>query len=501
MANKYIRIHKTDNVAVALEDISSGTSVGIQNLEPFIIKHNISRGHKFAISKISKNDNVIKYGYPIGYAISDICPGEHIHVHNLKTLLMGTKDYTYAPDFDLPDKVENIPCFDGFTRPNGDVGIRNELWIIPTVGCVNKIAEKLERRYSGVQDFEPRRKIDGIFAFEHPYGCSQLGDDHLKTQKILADLVRHPNAGGVLVIGLGCENNTMDSFKKIIGEIDPQKVKYMIVQNIEDELTEGMKLLDELCKYAASFKREPIPVSKLKVGLKCGASDGLSGITANPLVGAFSDKLIALGGTTVLTEVPEMFGAEEILMNRCINEDVFNKCVNMVNSFKEYFIRYNQVVYENPSPGNKDGGISTLEDKSLGCTQKGGTSPVVDVLEYGDILNNSGLNLLSGPGNDIVAVTALAASGTHMVLFTTGRGTPFGGPVPTLKISSNNELADHKKHWIDFNAGSLVDNSNIDKLSDKFLKYIIDVASGKIIASNEKMGYREIAIFKDGVTL
>jgi len=496
MNNKYIIINALDNVAVALENISAGTIIKISscNIE---IKKDIPRGHKFAVFKISKNDNVVKYGYPIGYALTNILPGEHIHIHNIKTLLKGTKDYSYSPDFEFSRTLKDVPSFDGFMRPNGDVGIRNELWIIPTVGCVNKIAEMLERKYSN----KLPKEIDGIYAFQHPYGCSQLGDDHFKTQKILADLVKHPNAAGVLVVGLGCENNTMDSFKEIIGDVDPDKIKYMIVQNVEDELEVGVNLLDELSKYAASFKREPIPVSKLKIGLKCGASDGLSGITANPLVGAFSDILIALGGTTVLTEVPEMFGAEEILMNRCQNKEVFNKCVKMINSFKEYFIRYNQVVYENPSPGNKDGGITTLEDKSLGCTQKGGNSPVMDVLEYGDVLKIPGLNLLSGPGNDIVAVTALAAAGTHIVLFTTGRGTPFGGPVPTLKISSNNELANHKKHWIDFNAGSLVDNANIDEMSDKFLKYIIDVASGKITASNEKMGYREIAIFKDGVTL
>ena len=496
MNKKYLKINKLDNVAVALENIVKGTRIELEST-CFQIKKNIPRGHKFAISKISKNENVIKYGCSIGYALSEIQMGEHVHVHNIKTLLKGTKDYTYTPEFEFPEKIENVSCFDGFTRPNGDVGIRNEIWIIPTVGCVNKIAQILERNYSGKHP----KEIDGIRSFEHPYGCSQLGEDHLKTQTILADLVKHPNAGGVLVIGLGCENNTMDSFKEVIGDIDPQKVRYMVVQNVEDELEEGMKLLDELAQYAGSFKRDPVPVSKLKIGLKCGASDGLSGITANPLIGAFSDKLIALGGTTVLTEVPEMFGAEELLMNRCKNREIFDKCVNMINSFKEYFIRYNQVVYENPSPGNKDGGITTLEDKSLGCTQKGGTSPVVDVLEYGDILKTPGLNLLSGPGNDIVAVTALAAAGSHIVLFTTGRGTPFGGPVPTLKISSNSELYKHKKHWIDFDAGSLVDNNNINELSDKFLQYIIDVASGKIMASNEKMGYREIAIFKDGVTL
>lgn len=343
--------------------------------------------------------------------------------------------------------------------------------------------------------------IDGVFHFAHPYGCSQLGDDLQYTQKLLGSLVNHPNAAGILVVGLGCENNGIESFKQSIGEYDPQRVKFMSSQVEEDELKKGLQLIDELITYARTFKRESVPVSKLKLGLKCGGSDGFSGITANPLVGTLSDRLIAAGGTAILTEVPEMFGAETILMNRAANEAVFENIVRLVNDFKQYFILHGQEIYENPSPGNKAGGISTLEEKSLGCTQKGGRAIVNDVVKYGDRVSKSGLNLLEAPGNDLVSVTALSAAGAHIVLFTTGRGTPFGGPVPTVKIATNSDLARHKKNWIDYNAGQLLEEKSMFEMTDELWHQIIDIASGERKTNNERNGFREIAIFKDGVTL
>jgi len=384
-------------------------------------------------------------------------------------------------------------------RKNDQVGIRNEIWIINTVGCVNKIAEKIamdaNRRYTG--------RVDGIYTFVHPYGCSQLGDDHIYTQNILKNLANHPNAAGVLVLGLGCENNHIEEFKQVLGEWDESRLKFLDTQDVSDDITAGLAIIDELVAYAETFKREPVPVSKLVIGLKCGGSDGFSGITANPLVGKLSDTIIEHGGACLLTEVPEMFGAETLLMNRCTNEKVFKKSVSLINDFKEYFIRHNQEIYENPSPGNKEGGITTLEEKSLGCTQKGGQSLVVDVLNYGETVTNPGLVLLQGPGNDIVAVTNLTAAGAHIVLFTTGRGTPLGGPVPTVKISSNTTLAINKPHWIDFDAGILLsdDSPGMGSLTEQFFNYILRLASGEIMAKNELNDYREISIFKDGVTL
>lgn len=377
------------------------------------------------------------------------------------------------------------------------MGIRNEVWIIPTVGCVNNIAQIIERKS---QDLI-KGSVEGIHAFAHPYGCSQLGDDHLNTQKALAGLINHPNAGAVLVLGLGCENNTIDGLKQVIGDYDENRVKFVVCQEHEDEVAVALEVLAGLVDFAAGFTREEVPASELVIGLKCGGSDGFSGITANPLVGAISDKLISQGGTSMLTEVPEMFGAETLLMKRCVNEEVFNKTVSLINNFKTYFIKHDQVVYENPSPGNKKGGISTLEDKSLGCTQKGGSAPVVDVLTYGEPVQAKGLNLLQAPGNDLVASTALSVSGAHMVLFTTGRGTPFGAPVPTVKISSNNDLYAKKKNWIDFNAGQLLLGKTMDEVSTEFYNYLLDLASGKIQAKNEEQGIRDLAIFKDGVTL
>lgn len=475
----FLKINELDNVEVALKE-SEG----------------IPAGHKRALKAIKKGEKIIKYGNPIGIATADIAEGEWVHTHNLKTGLGDLLDYSYEPEV-KPLAEQKAATFMGYKRANGKVGIRNEVWIIPTVGCVNNIAQIIERKGQELI----KGSVEGIHSFAHPYGCSQLGDDLLNTQKALAGLINHPNAGAVLVLGLGCENNTIDGLKQVVGDYDENRVKFIVCQEHEDEVAVALEVLAGLVDFAAGFTREEVPASELVIGLKCGGSDGFSGITANPLVGAVSDRLISQGGTSMLTEVPEMFGAETLLMKRCVNEEVFNKTVALINNFKTYFIKHDQVVYENPSPGNKKGGISTLEDKSLGCTQKGGSAPVVDVLTYGEPVQAKGLNLLQAPGNDLVAATALSVSGAHMVLFTTGRGTPFGAPVPTVKISSNNELYAKKKNWIDFNAGQLLLGKTMDEVSTEFYNYILDLASGRIQAKNEEQGIRDLAIFKDGVTL
>jgi len=494
----FIQLHPRDNVAVALRELAAGESVMVGN-QPLKLPEMIPCGHKFALVNMPVGTNVLKFGEPIGHVTQTVVAGGWLHTHNLKTNLAGTETYSYQPAIPPVATTDDGLTFDGFVRPNGDVGVRNELWIIPTVGCVNEIAEALAREFSAC--LPKNGRVEGVFAWKHPYGCSQLGDDHVHTQTILANLARHPNAGGVLVIGLGCENNTMESFRAVLGDANPERYRFLVTQQVENEREEGMRLLGELADHARQFRRQPVPLARLRVGLKCGGSDGFSGITANPLVGRFSDLLVAQGGTTVLTEVPEMFGAENLFMNRCVTRDVFDRCVGMVNGFKEYFLRHNQVVYENPSPGNKDGGISTLEEKSLGCTQKGGTSQVMDVLAYGERLRRPGLNFLSGPGNDIVAVTVLAAAGAHLILFTTGRGTPLGGPVPTMKLSTNSTLAARKTHWIDFNAGRLLEGEDMETLAKELMTQVIATASGHVKTRAEQNGFREIAIFKDGVTL
>ncbi|MBR4889967.1 MAG: altronate dehydratase [Clostridia bacterium] len=448
------------------------------------VEVDVENGHKYAICDIKKGENIIKYGMPIGHATEDIKKGDHVHTHNVKTNLSGKMEYTYKPVTYSKDKIDTDMTFMGYVRENGEVGIRNDIWIVNTVGCVNKTAQILSQK-------------TGAKYFSHPFGCSQLGDDQKITQKILKGMVNHPNAGGVLVLGLGCENNNISVFKKFLGSWDENRVKFLNTQDYDDEIEEGIRLINELKENAKKYTRQPVSVSKLKVGLKCGGSDGFSGITANPLVGRFCDKLTAMDGSCVLTEVPEMFGAEHLLMQRCVNEEIFEKTVNLINNFKDYYTRHNQVIYENPSPGNKNGGITTLEEKSLGCVQKGGLSTVVDVLDYGDIVKKSGLSLLNGPGNDIVAVTNLMAAGVHLILFTTGRGTPVGSAVPTIKIGTNDTVATKKKNWIDFAASPML--KNID-LTDELLDFVIDVANGKQ-TKNEENGYEEISIFKDGVTL
>jgi len=459
-------------------------------------KDPIPAGHKIALKNITAKENIIKYACPIGHAVCDIPAGSHVHTHNVKSNLTGQLSYTYTPDFlDLAPEMPR--SFMGFRRHDGKVGIRNEVWIIPTVGCVNSIVREIENR----AQIYKTANIDAIVSFCHPYGCSQLGDDQAMTLAYLSGMIRHPNAAAVLVVGLGCENGNIAELKKTLGDWDDNRVKFLTAQECDDEMEDALALLEELCRYADSFRRTECPASALVLGLKCGGSDGFSGITANPLLGALSDRIIAQGGSTILTEVPEMFGAETLLMNRCRTEKQFADTVALINDFKGYFQRYGQKTDENPSPGNKAGGITTLEDKSLGCTQKGGTAPVEDVLRYGQSVRKKGLSLLNAPGNDLVASGALMASGAQMVLFTTGRGTPFGCPIPTVKISSNTALYNKKRSWIDFDAGQLLSGVPMDTLCELFLTYILELASGKCHSRSESLDRHDLAIFKDGVTL
>ena len=477
---EFIKINVKDDVVVLLDDSKMGDIIKVDDKEIQILQ-DTPKGHKIAIKNIDKDNDVLKYGYSIGKAKEDIKVGQWVHSHNIKTGLDGILEYKFESNKLENNVKENDIYFKGYVRENGDIGIRNEIWIINTVGCINKTCAILAREGNKLIN----DKVDGVHHFEHPHGCSQLGDDLDNTRKILSGLVNHPNAAGVLVVGLGCENNTLESFKAILDPINNNRVKFLNIQDVENEIEEGKKLISELVEYASKFEREDVHISKLKIGLKCGGSDAFSGITANPLLGRLSDELVSLGGTSIQTEVPEMFGAETILFERSLTEEVFNNSVDLINDFKKYFIRYDQVIYENPSPGNK----------------KGGSAIVTDVLKYGEKSTKNGLNLISGPGNDQIAVTVLAASGAHMVLFTTGRGTPFGGVVPTLKISTNSDLYNNKKHWIDFNAGQILENKDARKVDEEFFNLIVNTASGNYFAHNEVNGYKEIAILKDGVTL
>ena len=489
-----LKISSGDSVAVALAALSAGTSVEVEG-QSVMLATDVPAGHKFALKAIACGEPVIKYGYPIGQAKCDIAVGEHVHVHNLKTLLSSELSYEHHPDVKELETKE-AATFMGYPRTHGRAGVRNELWILPTVGCVNDVARALERKAQSLVG----GGVENVYAFPHPYGCSQMTEDQENTRQILADLATHPNAGGVLLLGLGCENSSVDHIRAHMGEYDESRVRFLVCQQVEDEMEAAMKLLEELAENMRNEQRVPCPASELVVGLKCGGSDGFSGITANPAIGGFSDLLIAQGGSTILTEVPEMFGAETILMDRCQTTELFEKTVSLINEFKRYFEEHHQTIYENPSPGNKAGGISTLEDKALGCTQKSGFAPVKDVLAYGQKAKKQGLNLLSAPGNDLVAATALAASGAQIVLFSTGRGTPFASPVPTVKISSNNDLAARKKGWIDFNAGRLLTGMDLPDLSQDLMDYVIRVASGEQVCS-ERNGFHDMAIFKTGFTL
>lgn len=489
---KCVVINEKDNVAVALVKLSKG-----EELCGTVLLEDIERGHKFALRPIKAGEKIIKYGEVIGSAKCDISQGEHVHTNNMRTDLDSKSEYKYNKAEIAPQEQRESVEVEVYERAFGKVGIRNELWVIPLVGCVNAQAKEIVERYRA--EFGDSG-TDGVFSFTHPYGCSQTGEDHLRTRTLLQCMVRHPNAGGVLVLGLGCENNTMKDFRATLGDYDEKRVRFLVAQDVGDEIAEGVKLLRELYFVAEKDRRVTKGIECLNVGLKCGGSDGLSGITANPLLGRFSDYMASVGGATVLTEVPEMFGAERLLMARAKNEEVFRDIVGLINDFKDYYINNGQPVYENPSPGNKAGGITTLEDKSLGCTQKSGSGEVESVIKEGETIKSKGLTLLNGPGNDMVAVTNLAAAGCQMVLFTTGRGTPFGGFVPTVKVSTNTELSERKKNWIDFNAGDIVQDASFEDKLQELIKFVAEVASGKK-TKNEINNTREIALFKTGVTL
>ena len=501
----FLQIHREDNVGVALRALVKGeTASGVLAMDA------VPAGHKMALHAIDAGQAVIKYGYPIGVATKAIEAGEHVHVHNMASALSGKLRLRafdpvseVNPENSHGSSVRGSATFQGYRRPDGGVGIRNEIWIINTVGCVNHAATRIAERAARELVHEGSA-VEGIHTFNHPFGCSQLGDDMVATQRLLAGLARHPNAAAVLVLGLGCENNQIRQFMDVLGPSAAGRVRYFNAQDVGDEVEAGVRFVHMLAEYAGQFTRTKVPASELILGMKCGGSDGLSGITANPLIGHIADKLAATGGTAILTEVPEMFGAEGVLLRRAVSAAVSESTIHLVNKFREYFERHGEPIDENPSPGNKEGGITTLAEKSLGCVQKGGTSPVKQVLDYGQQASPGlgGISLLNGPGNDGVSGSVLSAAGAHMVLFSTGRGTPMGFPVPTIKISTNSPLAKHKAGWIDFSAGPFADGSaTMDELADQLFHLVLDVASGRKSTKTELNGYREISIWKDGVTL
>ncbi len=494
-----VRVDAADDVAVALRALDAGTSVTVDGTT-VVTTEAIDAGHKIALHDMAVDAIVHKYGVPIGSATEAIAAGAWVHTHNLATRLNDGAGYVRRASYGsvAPSYNAAMPTWEGYRRADGRVATRNEIWVINTVGCVNTAAERIARaaseRFAG--------KVDGIHAFAHPYGCSQLGDDLTHTQAVLGGLLRNPNAGGALVLGLGCENNQLPSFLQASAPSDMSRLRSFNTQEVDDEIEAGVQAIGELIERLAADRRETVPASSLVLGHKCGGSDGFSGLSANPLLGRLADRVTSLGGTVVLTEVPEMFGAEQVLLDRVVSDAVFDDVTRMVDEFKAYFVRHGQPVYENPSPGNKAGGLTTLEEKSLGAIQKGGRAPVTGVLRYGEAVRAGGLQLLEAPGNDGVSSTAMTASGATMLLFTTGRGTPLGFPVPTLKVSSNSGIAQRKPHWIDFDAGRLLTGARtMDALTDELFALVLDVASGRKQARNEVHGYREIAIWKHGVTL
>ncbi len=491
MSQAVLLIDPRDDVAVALSPLAAGDSVA----PDVAAAQDIPTGHKVAVRAVAKGEAVRKYGWPIGHATAEIAAGDHVHSHNLATNLVGREDYAYAPAAPEPLGAPEPATFQGYRRANGRVGTRNELWILCTVGCVARTAQKIaaeaDRRFKG--------RIDGVHALTHPFGCSQLGGDLAATRTMIGALAAHPNAGGVLILGLGCESNQLGALLEAAPHIEPERLRAFTAQAIEDEIEAGLAAVEELVAVAERDVRQPCPVSDLVVGLKCGGSDGFSGLTANPVVGRIADKVSAAGGTAILTEIPEIFGAERLLMARAADQAVFDDIATLVNDFKSYFLSYGEPVSENPAPGNIEGGITTLEEKSLGAVQKAGRGQVTQVLRYGERVDRAGVVLLEAPGNDAVSSTALTAAGATVILFTTGRGTPLGFPAPTLKLATNSGLAQRKPHWIDFDAGRIVAGQTLDEAADGLMRLVLQTASGAPTRAEDN-GEREIALWKRGVT-
>ena len=489
---RILTVDPRDNVTVALAPVAAGDLIA----EGLAAAGDIPAGHKIALTAIARGEAVRKYGWPIGHALADIAPGDHVHSHNLATNLSGLEAYAYAPAPPEPLPAPSAATFQGYRRANGRVGTRNEIWILCTVGCVARTAQKIaaeaDRRFKG--------RVDGVYALTHPFGCSQIGGDLLSTRDMVGALAAHPNAGGALILGLGCENNQLSGVLAAAPHIDPSRLRAFTAQSAEDEMEAGLAAVAELVAIAEQDRREPCPVSDLVVGLKCGGSDGFSGLTANPLVGRVADAVAGSGGTAILTEIPEIFGAEQLLMARAADRAVFDDIVQVVNDFKSYFISHGEPVSENPSPGNIEGGVTTLEEKSLGAVQKGGRAQVAQVLRYGRQADRHGLVLLEAPGNDAVSSTALTAAGATVILFTTGRGTPLGFPAPTLKLATNSSLAQRKPHWIDFDAGRIVAGQSLDEAAEALMALILRTASGEPTRAEDNEE-REIAIWKRGVTV
>ncbi len=491
-----MRAHVSDDVAAALRDLTAGEIADIEGV-PTVLREDIPAGHKFALRHLERGEAVRRYGADIGIMSEPAQRGALVHSHNLATALIG--EVAYARDTGdaahAASTARSLPAWRGYRRADGRWATRNEIWLLPTVGCVAPLVEDIAREANALH----AGKLDGIVGFGHPHGCSQLGDDLAGTRAALAGLCDNPNAGGVLLIGLGCESNQLDDLVALVPEGSRAKIRMMRAQEPGDEHERALELIAQLVEELAPLEREEAPAAALTVGLKCGGSDALSGLTANPLLGRFTDQLVASGGKAVLTEIPEIFGAERALFSRAVSREVFEAAGALLNRFKRYFLEQGQPVSENPSPGNIAGGITTLEEKSLGAVQKGGNAPLVDVLDYGAAAQVPGLTLLEAPGNDAVSSTALAAAGATLIVFTTGRGTPLGFPVPTVKVSSNSQLAQSKAGWIDFDAGRVL-GEGTGAVSEDFARRMIAIASGERTAA-ERSGQRVIALWKRGVTL
>lgn len=483
--NTLLRLHPKDNVALALRPLPSGARVSVEGISLFT-RDPIPYGHKVALVSIPKGGRIIKYGYPIGRAVRSISPGEHVHVHNTES---GRAHGDTARPV-IREESSLIPRFPqdtflGFRRQDGRVGVRNHVLVMASVHCVNGGVERIGR------------EVPGVVALPHIYGCSQLGEDLAQTRRVLEGYVSHPNVGATLIVGLGCE--ALPTRELVDGLRDRgYRVELLLLQEIGGSraaVRKGKELAAELLGEVGKLRPEPVPLSELVVGVECGGSDAWSGVTANPAVGAIADALVAHGGTVILSEVTEFIGAEHILAARAISPEVGKAILRAVARREGVAVEMGvDLRGAQPSPGNMEGGLTTIEEKSLGAIVKGGTTPVREFLGYGERPSARGLVVMDTSGNDLESVTGMVAGGAQVVLFTTGRGTPVGNPiVPVIKISSNTPLYERMRDDLDFDAGSILRGEPPTSVAARLAALLLEVAGGRPTQA-EVWGHREFAI-------
>lgn len=506
-----IQLHANDNVVVARTPIPCGTTLTIDH-RTFVATQDIPPGHKVAVAEIASSSPVVKYGQIIGYASASIASGDWVHVHNL-VAKRSEFNYDFSTELCPAPTPDRIRTFQGYKRTDGQFGTRNYVALISTVNCSATTARYVAAELAKT-DLTPFPNVDGIVPLVHKGGCAMSfgGEDHLQLNRTLAGFATHPNIAACLILGLGCETAQASHLQRehgliqlgshsSLGNVDrPMIVNIQEVGGVRKTVDHVVGILRDLLPAANDVRREPLPVSRLKVALECGGSDGNSGITANPALGVASDLLVAQGGTVILSETPEIYGAEQMLTKRAVNRSVGEKLLERIRWWEDYAQRHNASIDNNPSVGNKLGGLTTIFEKSLGAIAKAGTTPLQAVYRYAEPINEPGFVIMDSPGFDPASVTGKVASGAQIVVFTTGRGSCFGcKPSPTIKVATNTPMFNRMRDDMDIDAGRILDGTSVQAVGEEIFERIIATASGSpTLSESQGIGDEEFCPWTPG---